>query len=112
MDYKKTCLPSDFLNCKMKKKGDCGHIYIYIGLRNLYNYKCVNRYLCCCSVTKSCLTVCDPMDYSPPNSSVHGISQARILEWVAISFSNDTKILTQLFYVKKTHRKTEVIEIQ
>ena len=36
---------------------------------------------------QSCLTPCDPMDYSPPVSSVHGISQARILEWVAISFS-------------------------
>ena len=34
-----------------------------------------------------CLTFCDPMDYSPPVFSVHGISQARILEWVAISFS-------------------------
>ena len=32
--------------------------------------------------------LCDPMDYSPPGSSVHGISQARILERVAISFSN------------------------
>ena len=32
-------------------------------------------------------TLCDPMDYSPPGSSVHGILQARILEWVAISFS-------------------------
>ena len=31
--------------------------------------------------------ICNPMDYSPPGSSVHGISQARILEWVAISFS-------------------------
>ena len=30
---------------------------------------------------------CDPMDWSPPGSSVHGILQARILEWVAISFS-------------------------
>ena len=30
---------------------------------------------------------CDPMDYSPPGSSVHGILQARILEWIAISFS-------------------------
>ena len=38
-------------------------------------------------VAQSCLTLCDPMDYSPPGSSVHGISQARILEWVAISFS-------------------------
>ena len=35
----------------------------------------------------SCLTLCDPMDYSPPGSSVHGILRARILEWVAISFS-------------------------
>ena len=35
-----------------------------------------------------CLTLCDPMDSSPPGSSVHGILQARILEWVAISFSN------------------------
>ena len=31
-------------------------------------------------VAKSCPTVCDPMDYSPPGFSVHGISQARILE--------------------------------
>ena len=31
--------------------------------------------------------LCDPMDCSPPGSSVHGISQARILKWVAISFS-------------------------
>ena len=36
---------------------------------------------------QSCLTVCDPMDYRPPGSSVCGILQARILEWVAISFS-------------------------
>ena len=42
---------------------------------------------CCCLVLKSCGTLCDPMDGSPPGSSVHGISQARILEWVAISFS-------------------------
>ena len=40
-----------------------------------------------CSVTKSCLTLCDPVDCGPPGSSVHGISQARIQEWVAISSS-------------------------
>ena len=33
------------------------------------------------------LTLCDPMDYSSPGSSVHGILQVRILEWVAIFFS-------------------------
>ena len=38
-------------------------------------------------VSKSCPTVCYPMDYSPPGFSVHGISQARILEWVASSLS-------------------------
>ena len=37
---------------------------------------------------QSCPTPSDPMDCSPPGSSVHGILQARILEWVAISFSN------------------------
>ena len=35
---------------------------------------------CCCPVAKSCLTLCDPMDYSPPGASVHGILLARILE--------------------------------
>ena len=38
-------------------------------------------------VTKSCLTLCDPMDFSLPVSSVLGIFQMRILEWIAISFS-------------------------
>ena len=38
-------------------------------------------------VAQSCPTLCDPVDCSPPSSSVHGILQARILEWVAISFS-------------------------
>ena len=38
-------------------------------------------------VTLSCLTLCDPMNYSLPGSSVHGILQATILEWVAIPFS-------------------------
>ena len=44
-------------------------------------------------VTKSCLTLCYLMDYSLPGSSVHEISQAGILEWVAISFSRG--LLTQ-----------------
>ena len=38
-------------------------------------------------VSQSCPTLCNPMDCSPPGSSVHGILQARILEWVAIPFS-------------------------
>jgi len=37
---------------------------------------------------QSCLTLCDPMDSSPPGSPIPGILQARTLEWVAISFSS------------------------
>ena len=43
--------------------------------------------MCACSVTKLCLTLWDPMGCSTPGSFVPGISQARILEWIAISFS-------------------------
>ena len=43
----------------------------------------------CCSDAKSCSILCDPVDYSLPGSSVHGILQARILEWVAISSPGD-----------------------
>ena len=38
---------------------------------------------------QSCLTLCDPMDSSPPGSSVHGVLQARTLEWVAMAAHND-----------------------
>ena len=38
-------------------------------------------------VAQSCLTLCDPMDCSLPGSSIHGIFQARVLEWGAIAFS-------------------------
>ena len=44
--------------------------------------ECVNEL-----IAQSCSTLCDPMGYSPPGSSVHGIFQSRILEWVAIPFS-------------------------
>ena len=48
-------------------------------------------------VTQSCLTLSNPMDCSPPGSSVHGIFQARVLEWGAIAFSSiRTYILLKL----------------
>ena len=40
--------------------------------------------------TQLCPTLCDPIDCSPPGSTVHGILQARVLEWVAISFSRES----------------------
>ena len=49
------------------------------------DYVCVC--VCVCSVVQSCLTLEKPMDYSLLGSSVHGISQARVLERIVISFS-------------------------
>ena len=53
----------------------------------LNNKEEINRIKVKVLVTQSCPTLCNPKNCSPPGSSVHGILQARILEWVAISFS-------------------------
>ena len=54
---------------------------------NLRHQSFVGLFLCARLVIQSCLTLCDSMDYGPSGSSVRGIFQARILEWVAISSS-------------------------
>ena len=63
-------------------------------------------------VAQSCPTLSDPMDCSLPGSSVHGIFQARVLEWVAIAFSNLTCInslnflndlMKQIYYYYDCH---------
>ena len=46
-------------------------------------------------VAQSCLTLSDPMDYSLPGSPVHGIFQARVLEWGAIAFSKLQAVVTK-----------------
>ena len=51
-------------------------------------------------VAQSCLTLSDPMDCSPPGSSVHGIFQARVLEWGAIAFSARVYYLKQISYLQ------------
>ena len=48
-------------------------------------------------VTQSCPTLSDPMDCSPPGSSVHGIFQARVLEWVAIAFSDFASRIVHIY---------------
>ena len=45
---------------------------------------CNQTILPCCLVTKSCLSLCEPMDCSPSGPSIHGILQTRLLEWVAM----------------------------
>ena len=54
-----------------------------------WNHRCIwlINSVCVCSVIQSCLTLCHPLDCSPTGSSLHGIFQARILEWVAICYS-------------------------
>ena len=59
---------------------------------------------CYCWVAKSCPILCDPMDCSLPHFSVHGTFQARILKWVAISFSMLLSINCWMFYI--AFRKT------
>ena len=49
-------------------------------------------------VAQSCLTLSDPMDCSPPGSSIHGIFQARVLEWGAIAFSVEQVYMVVNFY--------------
>ena len=88
-------------------------------------------------VTQSCPTLSDPMDCSPPGSSVPGIFQARVLEWGAIAFSDDSvlksrdiTLLTKLHIVramvfpvvmygceswtikKAEHRKTDAFKLE
>ena len=55
-------------------------------------------------VAQSCLTHFDPMDFSLPGSSIHGIFQARVLEWVAIAFS--TRSMRTLFILSKCNSFT------
>ena len=66
-----------FLGSKITANGDCSHKirrHLLLGRKER-------------EVTQSCPILCDPMDCNLPGSSVHGIFQARALEWVAISFS-------------------------
>ena len=73
---------------KMNSLGTA-ELYLLLGpvlyCRNIKWVTDVNLVLCL--VAQSCPTLCDPMDCSPPGSSVHGILQVKILEWVAISSS-------------------------
>ena len=73
----------------------CCQIYsligkIFIGI--LLNARKYSRLLCV--FAKSLLTLCDPIECSPPGSSFHGILQAKILEWVAMPFSRGSSQLS------------------
>ena len=90
----KSAMESKTTTLSLKKK------IVIFDMIHVVNWQCVTYYLDLCiycnmisiaaAVAKSlqsCQTLCDPIDGSPPGSSVRGILQARTLEWVAISFS-------------------------
>ena len=83
-----------FLGSKITVDGDCSceiKRHLLPGRKAMTNLESESE----CEVTQWCLTFCNPMDCSLPGSSVHGIFQARVLEWVAISFSKPRE------YIKK-----------
>ena len=72
--------------CKLETKRNFCNLIQGI-CKNPMKSESVNCSVVSYSLSQSCLTFCDPLDHSPPASSVHGILQARILEWVDIPFS-------------------------
>ena len=77
------------LSCKCKMNL-CLRLCLIYKLMGEIDYNQVQVLLLFLSITKSCLTFCDPMDCSQPDSSIHGISQARILEYIPISFYRES----------------------
>ena len=77
----------------MNKLYKSDKVQVMLGTPPFVAIFCIPKALGCMKlkvlVTQSGLTLCDPVDCSPPDSFVHGILQAGILEWVAISFSRD-----------------------
>ena len=83
-----------------------GGIFVLIWLRS--EVSCRPRLMVCKAnfivvlVIKLCPTLCDPVDHSPPGFSVHGISQARRLQWVVILFSRGSSNLHLLHWQADT----------
>ena len=67
-----------------------------MSIETLKEIKCIDIAAAVAKSLQSCPTLCDPIDGNPPGSSIPGILQERILEWVAISFSSiDIRICKQ-----------------
>ena len=77
------CLPASVQLLQIPQQGVCACVCGCV---------CVRVYVCVKSL-QLCTTLCDPMDCSPPSSSVHGILQAGILEWVAMPSSRGLPVL-------------------
>ena len=85
---------------------------IHSVFRTLYQVLCSSKQICCCccQLLQSYPTLCDPTDGSPPGSSIPGILQARILEWVAISFSIQTNLGSRYYHAQLQRTKLRLRE--
>ena len=89
-------IPTPFSKGKLNFIHWCfpSHLQESLGFSHLFNffyiYVCVCVCVCVCNELVSHAQVCNPMDYHLPDCSVHGILQARILEWIAFSFSRES----------------------
>ena len=77
-----------YLTCRTRKDllfstGKSARFYGAARIGGRFGGECAAAALC----AQLCLTLCDPKDCVPPGSSVHGLSQARVLEWVSMPFS-------------------------
>ena len=72
---------------KNLKKNRYVYMYSWVTLQHTWNDHIINQLWASAKSRQSCLTLCDPVDHSLPGSSVHGILQARILEWIAMPSS-------------------------
>ena len=83
----------------------------YVLNQNYFSHKNTGdewKYFCMhAGLLQSCLTLCNPMDCSREGSSVHGVAQARIQEWVAISFSNTCAYLCEINDSSNTRNENE-----
>ena len=88
-EIKSYCSSKYWSSCNSNTAAVIWYNYLENSLAVAYNI--TNNMIALCvrahSVAQSCLTLCDPMDCSSPGSSIHGIFQSKILEWVAISYS-------------------------
>ena len=82
----------------------------------LYHTTYYTKITCMCAKSlQSCPALCEPMKHSPLGSSIHGILQARVLEWVAVSFSRgsswtrDQTCISYVFCIGKITAKTNIM---
>ena len=93
----KAKIRKDFPQKLLNSRQEQGRYQAAIGQRRNHRDKYPSPPFICsvCSVTQSCTTLCSPRDFNTPGSSVHGIFQARILEWVAY-FRESSRLRDQI----------------